>query len=131
MKTKLRKIVVNNFNFKWRVSKKLKRNATSTEWIACSRLLAFLEEDKNCKIIVFFEVLDNHLLGNPLMSGHLKVMKEGEIKLLNLNLPSIVSEILAYLLRKQVNFEEKKTHIFENGFEILKDLGYEIDLLKI
>lgn len=115
-----RKITVNGKTFEWRFS------VDNYDWQLPSHLV-FRAPERKLKIILYFIPDDNGKsvqIGKcPFQTG-LRVVREGEVVLINLNQPRFVAELLQYLLEVRINPEETGIVTFSDGKEILRVLGY-------
>lgn len=115
-----RKITVNGKTFEWRFS------VDNYDWQLPSHLV-FRAPERKLKIILYFIPDDNGKsvqIGKcPFQTG-LRVVREGEVVLINLNQPRFVAELLQYLLEVRIKPEETGIVTFSDGKEILRVLGY-------
>jgi hypothetical protein len=121
MKASLRKIVVEGETFFWGSSHRFV-NPGKEQWdyYYISSFVAFRETCKRYLLRILFKTVDAWPSGSPLNLG----------TELNLNLPSLASQLISYGIKNGWNAEIKKPIIIEDGLQVLESLGYETDFLK-
>lgn len=115
MKSKLRHITVEEITYNYVVK----------NW----ELKIFNKDFKNKFVKLDFEkeiTIDNYTK-NLVFIGHLKVYKNNEETILNINQPSFVKEIIIGLNLKAFDFSTQKQYIFNNALDILVKIGYSLD----
>ena len=118
MRSKLRKITVNNTVFTWRYQGYVRNMPPCT-----SRFLAFSKEN-NIYIEIFFYTEDMYPGGAPLNIG-LDVIniKTDKLERLSFNKPKYADELIQFILGS--NSKESFFHLSEkNGNGIIQKLGY-------
>jgi Tat protein secretion system quality control protein TatD with DNase activity len=124
MKNKVRTIVVMQKKFNWVLASKSIRSSQNT-WNALSRLTIFSSEKG--QLVINFKTRDDGHMGKPLNTGILLTETRAPQHTLNLNHPSIIREIIEFLVnQKRWSFENRKHLTLENGLEILAQMGYQI-----
>jgi hypothetical protein len=128
MKNKVRTIVVMQKKLNWVLTQKSTRSSQNT-WIALSRLTIFSSEKG--QLVIIFKTRDHVYTGNPLKTGVLVTDQHEIQQTLNLNQPSMIREIIEFLVnQKRWSFESHKHLILEDGLEILGQMGYQITELQ-
>ena len=118
MLKKLRRIVVNGESFLWRW-----RYDGHADCLP-SYLLILLENDRRAELRIKF-----YLTGNPIeicmLNSGFKAIKNDEEFIVNFNEPKYIAEIIQYLMENKVDFSKEKRYIFENGEQLLNEMGYD------
>ncbi|OXA93499.1 hypothetical protein [Flavobacterium hercynium] len=125
MKSKLRKIVIDNLMYLYIVSDKY-NSESQTNTLTVK---VFLEGYKPTPLTIDFITLDHYFMGQILKSGVKLINRMRNIEdTVNLNEPKYIRELI---LQGQKN-GWKGTNKFanQNGLEYLTQLGYETDILQ-
>jgi hypothetical protein len=128
MKNRVRTIVVMQQKLNWVLTEKYVRSSQNTH-IALSRLTIF--SNKTGRLVIIFKTRDHIYAGNPLKTGVLITDKHEIQQTLNLNHPSLIREIIEFLVNQNCwSLRERKQLILEDGLEILGQMGYQIAELR-
>ena len=114
---KLRKIVVNGETYLW------KHNYNDCDYSVPLYLLILLEKDRNIEMRVKFPLMDIAVEKCMLNSGF-KATKNSREVIINLNEPKYIAEVIQYLINSKIDFSKGKKHLFENGMQLLNEMGY-------
>jgi hypothetical protein len=128
MKNRLRSIVVMQKKLNWVLTEKYVHSSQNT-FIALSRLTIFSKQTG--RLVIIFKTRDHLYTGNPLKTGVLVTDKHEIQRTLNLNHPSMIREIIEFLVNQhRWSFEQRNQLLLENGLEMLGQMGYQVDELQ-
>jgi hypothetical protein len=112
----------------WVLTEKFVRSSQNT-FNALSRLTIF--SNATGRLVIIFKTRDHVYTGNPLKTGVLVANKHEIQQTLNLNHPSMIREIIEFLVNQNCwSLRERKQLILEDGLEILGQMGYQIAELR-
>jgi hypothetical protein len=127
MKNRLRAIVVMQEKLNWVLTEKYVHSSQNT-FIALSRLSIF--SNKTGRLVIIFKTRDHVYTGNPLKTGVLVTDKHEIQRTLNLNHPSMIREIIEFLVNQhRWSFEQRNHLLLKDGLELLGQMGYQVDEL--
>ena len=126
MKKSIRKIVVAQKTFLWKVNDKVIYENNLP--IAVSRILIYPEFNQQSKIIIMVKTWDDMIAGNPIKTGY-KTNKLGKEVILNLNFPNIIKDIIEYFLQSDWDVNGKGSKTIDDGLTILAKIGYDVSKL--
>ncbi|GGG59375.1 hypothetical protein [Paenibacillus radicis (ex Gao et al. 2016)] len=123
MKKKIRKINVGEQQYVFVINHKYNQGVSEVS------LSISLKKLKNKTCSFYFFTWDDSIIGSPLLVGFpLKEITTGNIVNFNLHYPRIVKQFILYGLGTGWNGATRI--VFNNGLEILSELGYDIAPLK-
>ncbi|QML58231.1 hypothetical protein NFJ77_21015 [Escherichia coli] len=117
---KLRKIVVAGRTWLW-VYRYYYYNADEGDCY-----LRIISEDKKAQILIYFRTATCHYGGCPFNDGLPALYNNVKINI-NLNQPRFVAQLLTYVLENVLQGTPSGVIEYENGTEILQQIGYEFD----
>jgi hypothetical protein len=56
--------------------------------------------------------------------------KNAERVIVNLNEPKYIAELIQYLINSKIDFSKDKKYLFENGEQLLNEMGYIFNFAK-
>ncbi|MBP2619709.1 hypothetical protein [Chryseobacterium jejuense] len=125
MKTKLRKIVVDQIEYLYSVTDQF-HSGTETNTLTVK---IFLSGEKHTPLIIDFLTVDDYLMGQLLNSGiFLMNTITNSIERVNINEPKYIQKFILKGREKGWNGGNRMEK--QNGLDYLAELGYEIDSLK-
>ncbi|MFF2484611.1 hypothetical protein [Paenibacillus sp. NPDC058071] len=123
MKKKIRTINVGEKKYVFMINNKYNHGANEVS------LSVSVKELKNKTCSFHFHTWDDPITGSPLLVGfHLKKKATGNIENFNLHYPRIVKHFILYGLENGWNGANRI--VFNDGLEILSELGYDVLPLK-
>jgi hypothetical protein len=125
MKSKLKKMVIDNVEYLYLVSNKLSCD-TKTNTLS---LKTFLSGEKQTPLIIEFVTADDYHQGNVLMTGVNLVNKFTNVTdRINLNEPKYIRLLIEHAIKKGwTGFNKIET---QNGLDYLIEFGYQTDSIK-
>ena len=118
MKKKLRKIIVNECSYLWRIDEKfIGVELNPGQYSARVKAVIFKEGLKNTPLTVIFNVMEDAIAGTRITSSGTDI---------NLHKPQNIRMLLEEGLRLGWTPENKEL-ILENGLAIYKKLGYKVE----
>ncbi|MDR1284787.1 MAG: hypothetical protein LBJ88_01140 [Campylobacteraceae bacterium] len=124
MKKQLRKIVIQNNEYLYKINHNYLEDGTSSILIRI-----YLTEQKQTPLIIKFITIDDYYIGQPLNFGvNLMNTIIGTFEKININEPKIVQKLILQGLKNGWTGYNNNINI-QDGLSYLKEFGYEIDML--
>jgi hypothetical protein len=122
MKQKLRKIVVNEMEFKYSINDSFEKNEANPYGYWLTTLRIFRADFRNTPLQVQFNGEDHYTSGNVVSTGAL--IKKGDEELIfNINMPGFIRIIAEEGLKLDWDWEKSK--LIVDGFSLLESAGYD------
>lgn len=119
MKSKLRKITIDNQVYLWNSTHKY--NCTDDSYT--SRLFFSPEKNKQLYVECYFKSHAHFYMGCHLNVGFL-AEKDGKEVEISFNHPGFVAELIKFILSNKADFSKKDKYRFENVWDFLSEMGY-------
>jgi len=118
LKTKLRKISVDNQIFVWSYSHRYDYGDAYD-----SRVFFSLQGLKHIGVECFFKTYGHVYAGCYLTSG-ITVIKDDKKYYLNFNTPRFIADFIRFVLANKVDFTKQKQYRFNNANDFLTEMGF-------